>query len=178
MKIDQRSDTCVYITINGRVYYIDDSTNEQIVSRWPECDCTGICYCDHEVYHLILSNDAGVSTMPQSTTFERFSTSYTANRTPDYAIVISLQTDAPDPLRPFAVHTEIFPENDAPTYLVSGQYDLTLNEARMQFWERVKHDSSLSRTNSGPVDISIATSVQSSVRNENEEEQHDPYVSG
>ena len=52
-EVDDDIAGCVYITINGRVYYIDDSTNEQIVSRWPECDCTGICYCDHEIYDLI-----------------------------------------------------------------------------------------------------------------------------
>ena len=53
VEVDDDIAGCVYITINGRVYYIDDSTNEQIVSRWPECDCTGICYCDHEIYDLI-----------------------------------------------------------------------------------------------------------------------------
>ena len=34
MQIDVRSETSVYITINEWVYYIDDSTNEQIVQRW------------------------------------------------------------------------------------------------------------------------------------------------
>ena len=53
VEVDDDIAGCVTITINGRVYYIDDSTNEQIVSRWPECDCTGICYCDHEVYDLV-----------------------------------------------------------------------------------------------------------------------------
>ena len=53
VEVDDDIAGCVYITINGRVYYIDDSTNEQIVSRWPEGDCTGICYCDHEVYDLV-----------------------------------------------------------------------------------------------------------------------------
>jgi len=51
VEVDDDIAGCVYITINGRVYYIDDSTNEQIVSRWPECDCTGIC--DHETYDLV-----------------------------------------------------------------------------------------------------------------------------
>ena len=41
--------TCVYVTINGRVYYIDDSTNEQIVKQWPECECPN---CDDE-YDLV-----------------------------------------------------------------------------------------------------------------------------
>ena len=31
MKIDMRNEECVYITINGFTYYIDDSTGEQIV---------------------------------------------------------------------------------------------------------------------------------------------------
>ena len=53
VEVDDDIAGCVYITINGRVYYIDDSTNEQIVSRWPECDCTDICYCAHDVYDLI-----------------------------------------------------------------------------------------------------------------------------
>jgi len=34
MKIDIRTTDCVYITINNWVYYIDDSTNEQIISKW------------------------------------------------------------------------------------------------------------------------------------------------
>ena len=41
--------TCVYATINGRVYYIDDSTNEQIVKQWPECECPN---CDYK-YDLV-----------------------------------------------------------------------------------------------------------------------------
>ena len=36
MKIDVRTNECVYITINGYVYYIDDSTGEQIIERWEE----------------------------------------------------------------------------------------------------------------------------------------------
>lgn len=31
MKIDIRSNTSLFIEINGYTYYIDDSTNEQIV---------------------------------------------------------------------------------------------------------------------------------------------------
>ena len=34
MKIDQRSEESVYITMNGWVYYIDDSTGEQIITKW------------------------------------------------------------------------------------------------------------------------------------------------
>ncbi len=34
MKIDKRSEESVYITINGWVYYIDDSTGEQIMDKW------------------------------------------------------------------------------------------------------------------------------------------------
>ena len=36
MKIDVRTTDCVYITINNWVYYIDDSTNEQILKKWKE----------------------------------------------------------------------------------------------------------------------------------------------
>jgi len=36
MIIDVRSEECVYITINGTVYYIDDSTGERIMNRWKE----------------------------------------------------------------------------------------------------------------------------------------------
>lgn len=36
MKIDVRSKDSVYITINGVVYYIDDSTGEQIIDKWKE----------------------------------------------------------------------------------------------------------------------------------------------
>ena len=34
MKIEIRSNTSLYIEINGHTYYIDDSTNEQIMSVW------------------------------------------------------------------------------------------------------------------------------------------------
>lgn len=34
MKIDIRSESSLYITINNRVYYIDDSTNEHIMTSW------------------------------------------------------------------------------------------------------------------------------------------------
>ena len=36
MKIEQKSNESVYITINGWVYYIDDSTGEQIIEKWRE----------------------------------------------------------------------------------------------------------------------------------------------
>jgi len=36
MKIEVRGENCVYITINGVVYYIDDSTGEQIMEKWEE----------------------------------------------------------------------------------------------------------------------------------------------
>jgi hypothetical protein len=36
MIIDIRSKHSVYITINNVVYYIDDSTNEQIIKKWKE----------------------------------------------------------------------------------------------------------------------------------------------
>ena len=34
MKIDVRSETSLYIEIGGWTFYIDDSTNEQIMSKW------------------------------------------------------------------------------------------------------------------------------------------------
>ena len=36
MIIDVRSEESVYITINGIVYYIDDSTGERIMKKWKE----------------------------------------------------------------------------------------------------------------------------------------------
>lgn len=36
MIIDVRTKDCVYITINGYVYYIDDSTGEHIMTMWKE----------------------------------------------------------------------------------------------------------------------------------------------
>ena len=38
MKIDVRSEESLYITINGWTYYIDDSTNEQIIAKWKDGD--------------------------------------------------------------------------------------------------------------------------------------------
>jgi len=34
MKIDIRTRDCCYIELNDYVYYIDDSTGEQIVHKW------------------------------------------------------------------------------------------------------------------------------------------------
>ena len=34
MKIDIRGENCLYIELNDYVYYIDDSTNEQIIEKW------------------------------------------------------------------------------------------------------------------------------------------------
>ena len=36
MKIEVKTKDCVYITINGTVYYIDDSTGEKIMKKWKE----------------------------------------------------------------------------------------------------------------------------------------------
>ena len=36
MRIDVVSDNTVYININGYTYYIDDSTNEQIIEKYKE----------------------------------------------------------------------------------------------------------------------------------------------
>ena len=38
MKIDVKSEESLYITINGWTYYIDDSTNEQIIKKWKDGD--------------------------------------------------------------------------------------------------------------------------------------------
>ena len=38
MKIDVRSEESLYVTINGWTYYIDDSTNEQIITKWKDGD--------------------------------------------------------------------------------------------------------------------------------------------
>ena len=34
MKIRVNTQECLYIEINGWTYYIDDSTNEQIIDKW------------------------------------------------------------------------------------------------------------------------------------------------
>jgi len=34
MKIDKRTEDSVFIDLNGWTYYIDDSTNEQIMKKW------------------------------------------------------------------------------------------------------------------------------------------------
>ncbi len=34
MKIDVRSNESLYVELNGWVYYIDDSTDEQIINKW------------------------------------------------------------------------------------------------------------------------------------------------
>ena len=36
MKIDIRSEECIFIELNGYIYYIDDTTNEQIIDVWEE----------------------------------------------------------------------------------------------------------------------------------------------
>ena len=52
MKIDIRAKDCLYIELNGWTYYIDDSTNEQIVDKWESCDRCGakIDECDEIHY--------------------------------------------------------------------------------------------------------------------------------
>jgi|TARA_Y100000015_G_scaffold22181_1_gene21462 hypothetical protein len=34
MKIDVKTPNCLYVEINDHVYYIDDSTNEQIFEKY------------------------------------------------------------------------------------------------------------------------------------------------
>ena len=41
MEIDQRSDESVYITIGDWIFYIDNSTDEQIVEKWKEKEHDG-----------------------------------------------------------------------------------------------------------------------------------------
>ena len=36
MKIDIRSEEWIFIELNGYIYYIDDTTNEQIIEEWKE----------------------------------------------------------------------------------------------------------------------------------------------
>ena len=36
MRIDVVDDNAVYINLNGYTYYIDDSTNEQLLEKWRE----------------------------------------------------------------------------------------------------------------------------------------------
>lgn len=36
IKIDKRSDKCVYVTIGDWTVYLDDSTNEKIIDTWTE----------------------------------------------------------------------------------------------------------------------------------------------
>ena len=38
MKIDVRSEESLYIIMNGWTYYIDDSTDEQIIEKWKDGD--------------------------------------------------------------------------------------------------------------------------------------------
>ena len=35
-RFDVVSSNCVYVNLNGFNYYIDDSTNEQILKKWKE----------------------------------------------------------------------------------------------------------------------------------------------
>ena len=52
MKIDIKTKECLYIKINGWTYYIDDSTGEQIISKWNEDikDNESICSeCDKKI---------------------------------------------------------------------------------------------------------------------------------
>ena len=36
MRIDVVDDNAVYINLNGYTYYIDDSTNEQLLEKWKD----------------------------------------------------------------------------------------------------------------------------------------------
>jgi hypothetical protein len=82
---------------------------------------------------------------------ERIHASFVApatSSTSAYAITVSKVTDAPDPNRPFATHTEVYPaEVGRPAYLIWGHYDLTLEEASADFLSRLKADTSLACAN-------------------------------
>ena len=34
MKIDIRAENCLYVEIDEHIYYIDNSTDEQIIEKW------------------------------------------------------------------------------------------------------------------------------------------------
>jgi hypothetical protein len=53
----------------------------------------------------------------------------------EYAVV-SLRTDSPWPERPYCVHTLCAWDGEAPSSLLSGAYDLTLDEALVEARER------------------------------------------
>ena len=38
MKIDIRSESCLYVEINNKTFYIDDSTGESIMDCWNNVD--------------------------------------------------------------------------------------------------------------------------------------------
>ena len=38
MKIDIRSENCLYVEINNKTFYIDDSTGESIMECWNNVD--------------------------------------------------------------------------------------------------------------------------------------------
>ena len=46
--------TCVYVTINGWVYYLEDDGDEAHLSRWPDCNCTDMCSCDADDYYKLV----------------------------------------------------------------------------------------------------------------------------
>ena len=48
--LDQRSESCMYIRLNGWVYYIEKSPAADLVSRWRECGCVNklLCSCSDE----------------------------------------------------------------------------------------------------------------------------------
>tara|TARA_B100001939_G_C16409154_1_gene391577 strand:- start:197 stop:352 length:156 start_codon:yes stop_codon:yes gene_type:complete len=49
MKIEMSSNESLYITINGWVYYIDDSTGEQIIEKWKE---EGLKTMEHKIRRM------------------------------------------------------------------------------------------------------------------------------
>ena len=43
--------TCVYVTINDWVYYLEDDGKEIHLSPWLDCNCTDKCSHDTEDYY-------------------------------------------------------------------------------------------------------------------------------
>ena len=39
MRIDVVDDQALYINLNGYTYYVDDTTDEQIIKKWKDEEC-------------------------------------------------------------------------------------------------------------------------------------------
>jgi len=85
------------------------------------------------------------------TNFERIATSFPAPATNEgvpYAITVSrVVTYAGDPDQAYATHMEITPVPGGVPYLVSGHYDMDLEEAKLDFQQRIKSNAALTKAN-------------------------------